>query len=77
MNNFHEVLISADRAYVTRRCNESPWGTEEVFNELIYDWLDDMATPSGWDHDIYDSKTCVVYIEDRRVAMLFKLAWTL
>lgn len=77
MNYQFSILVPTAIAYTVRRCHESPWGEEEVFNEEIYEWLDFFALPSGWDHDIYpDGKHCIVFIDDCKVAMLFKLLWT-
>lgn len=72
-----DVFLCSEIAYQDNPCSESPWGEEWIFNEEIYDWLDEHAGSRYWDHDEDPSGTgAIVSIEDPKVAILFKLTWT-
>jgi hypothetical protein len=72
----YRVEIPGSLAWSVEKCHESPWGTVEVFNSVIFQWLDDHAGPTGWDHDLSPcGQNSIVEIQDPKVALLFKLVW--
>lgn len=72
----YSIILSDKVAYREHHCTESPWGSYQIFNPEIADWLDARLAPNKWDHDIdFDTQNCIVTIEDKDVALLFKLTW--
>lgn len=70
-----KVRIPADIAYKATPCSESPWGTVDIFNPEIFEWLDERVGMWGWDHDMLSGGDCIVELEDADTAMLLKLMW--
>lgn len=72
--NPYVVELSYKNAMVTRHCRESPFGSEDVFSPVLWEWLDDRDPT--WDFEIYRFLTVRVFFNDRRAAIHFKLVFT-
>lgn len=70
------VWLPGDVAYKPEPCNESDWGHVMLFNDEIFDWLDEHCEHTNdWDHDEGPRGGSNVMIKDPKVALLFKLTW--